>query len=53
MLFNASGMKAPGFASTAPAPTIAIAGEEATFLMRATIESTFSGASGRFLVLAT
>jgi hypothetical protein len=53
MLFNASGMKAPGFARTAPAPTTAIAGEEATLLIRATIASTLAGSSCLFLVLTT
>ena len=53
MLFSASGRNAPGFASTAPAPTTATAGEEATLLMRATMPSTLAGSSGRFLVLAT
>ena len=33
MSFRASGMRAPGFASVAPAPTIAITGEEATLLI--------------------
>src|SRR5690348_1080899 len=51
--FSASGMNAPGFASAAPAPTIATAGEDATLLIRVTMPSTLAGSSGRFLVLAT
>ena len=53
LLFSANGMNASGFARTALAPTIATAGDEATLLMRLTMPSTFSGASGRFLVFAT
>ncbi len=45
--FRASGMKPPGFASTAPAPTIAITGDEATLLMRSTMLSIFAGSGGR------
>jgi len=40
-------MKPPALASTAPAPTIAIAGDEATALMRAIIAAVLSGSTGR------
>src|SRR4051812_14016242 len=40
-------MNPPAFASIAPAPTIAIAGEEATALIRAIIPADFSGSVGR------
>ena len=45
--FSASGMKPPGFASTAPAPTIAITGDEATLLICATMPSIFAWSGGR------
>ena len=45
--FSAIGMKAPALASTAPAPTIATAGEEATFSMRPIIAWVVRGSTGR------
>jgi hypothetical protein len=39
MVLSAIGMKPPGFASAAPAPTIAITGELATLLIWSTVET--------------
>ena len=46
IVFSATGMKAPGFARAAPAPTIAIAGDEATLPICATVFAVFSGSGG-------
>ena len=40
-------MNAPGFARAAPAPTTAMAGDEATLLIWATIDSSRFGSRGR------
>ncbi len=53
IVFRAIGMKAPGFASAAPAPTIAIAGDDATLLICATIASSRFGLRGRRSLAAT
>ena len=44
---RASGMKPPGLASIAPAPTIAAAGDDATVLIFAIIPAALSGSAGR------
>src|SRR5262249_4719667 len=51
--FSAIGMNAPGFASAAPAPTIATAGDEATLLICATMASSFARLRGRRSLAAT
>jgi hypothetical protein len=40
-------MNPPAFASIAPAPTIAITGDEATLPMRAIMPAALSGSTGR------
>ena len=46
MFLSAMGMNPPGLASVAPAPTIAIADEDATFLMRSIVLATRFGSAG-------
>ena len=47
MSFRAMGMKPPGFASAAPAPTITIAGDDAILLICPNIASARFGSRGR------
>jgi hypothetical protein len=53
MSFSASGMKPPGFARMAPAPTIAITGDEANLLIRSIIAAIRSGSRGRLNACTT
>ena len=46
MFLSAIGMNAPGFASAAPAPTIATAGEDATFCIWASMLAARLGFGG-------
>jgi hypothetical protein len=47
MVFRANGINTPGFARTAPAPRIAIAGDAATLPIRWIMLASFSGLVGR------
>ena len=53
MSFSAIGMKAPGFASAAPAPTTAITGESDTLEIWSTMAAVLCGLRGRRSTRAT